>query len=72
MIELTKLSGERFVVNAELIECIEAQPDTSLVLQSGKRYVVRETPAEVVEKAVAYKRRIATSGWTESVPNPDG
>ena len=59
MIELTRLNGERFVVNAEHIECVEAQPDTSLVLQSGKRFVVRESPAEVVEKAVAYKRRIA-------------
>ncbi len=58
MIELTKLNGERFVVNAEQIESIEAQPDTSLVLASGRRFVVRETPLDVVEKTVAYKRRI--------------
>lgn len=60
MIELTKLNGERFVVNAEHIDCVEAQPDTSLVLASGRRFVVREPPAEVIERAVSYLRRVNT------------
>ena len=63
MIELTKLNGEHFVVNSEHIECVEAQPDTSIVLLSGRRFVVKESPAEVVEKTVAYKRRLAASDW---------
>lgn len=59
MIELTKMNGERIVVNVARIETVEGRPDTSVVLQSGTRFVVRETPAEVVALARAYHREIA-------------
>lgn len=58
MIELTKLNGKKFVVNAELIETIETTPDTVLTLTSGKKLVVSEKKAEIVKKVVEYKRKI--------------
>jgi len=39
MIELTRLNGEAFVLNAELIETIVASPDTVVTLVNGHRYV---------------------------------
>lgn len=58
MINLTYLTGEAVVVNAELIAVVEARPDTILTLQSGQRVTVREGVEEVVERVVAYRRRV--------------
>lgn len=60
MINLTYLTGEAVVVNAELIAVIEARPDTILTLQSGQRVTVREAVEEVVERVVQYRRRVLT------------
>ena len=65
MIEVTKLSGETILVNADHIETIEAHPDTTLVLGNDKRIVVRDTVAEVVRKVMAYQRSIRTVPRTE-------
>ena len=54
MITLTLLKGEKIVLNAELIESLEATPDTVITLTTGKRIVVREAVAEVAEKVENY------------------
>ena len=60
MIEVTKLSGEKFVVNADHVEAVEAHPDTTLVLANGKRIVVREDVKEVVRRVIEYQRATRT------------
>lgn len=58
MIDLTRLNGSRFILNAEMILEIEATPDTIITLASGKKIMVRE-PVEDVRKAVLeYKQGI--------------
>jgi flagellar protein FlbD len=56
MIKLTRLGGEVFVLNAELIRYVEARPDTFVTLVSGERVVVRESMDEVVSRALDYQR----------------
>jgi flagellar protein FlbD len=56
MIKLTHLDGEVFLLNAELIEYVEARPDTFVTLTSGTRFVVREPMDEVLCRAVDYHR----------------
>lgn len=56
MIKVTRLSGEMVVINAELIETVEATPDTVITLTTGKKLVVLEEPEEVVERVMAYRR----------------
>jgi flagellar protein FlbD len=56
MIRLTRLGGERFVLNAELIKYVESRPDTYVTLTTGERLVVTETPEEVVQKALEYQQ----------------
>lgn len=46
------------VVNADLIETVEAVPDTVITLTTGRKLVVREPVTEVVARVVAYKQRI--------------
>ncbi len=56
MIQLTRLGGEPFILNAELIRYVEARPDTFITLTSGERLVVREAMDEVLRRAVDYQR----------------
>ena len=56
MIKLTHLSGEEFVLNAELIRYIERRPDTFVSLTTGERLVVRESLDEVMRRALDYQR----------------
>jgi flagellar protein FlbD len=36
MIELTRLNGKKFLLNAELVETVESLPDTTLRLTNGR------------------------------------
>jgi len=56
MIKLTRLDGEAFILNADLIKYVEQRPDTFITLASNDRIVVAETPEEVLERTVDYQR----------------
>jgi flagellar protein FlbD len=56
MIAVTRLDGTELVVNAELIELVEATPDTHLTLTDGRQLIVKESPAELVARVIAYRR----------------
>ncbi|KHF39772.1 flagellar FlbD family protein [Halalkalibacter okhensis] len=47
MIELIRLNGQPFLLNALLIEQIEAFPDTTITLLSGKKIVVQNSIEEI-------------------------
>jgi flagellar protein FlbD len=48
MITLTRLSGTKFALNCDLIERVDATPDTVVTLVDGKKYVVVESLEEVL------------------------
>jgi flagellar protein FlbD len=56
MIKLTRLDGEPFILNADLIRYVEARPDTFITLTTGERVVVAETMDEVLLRAVTYQQ----------------
>lgn len=56
MIKLTRLDGEQFVLNAELIRYVESRPDTFITLTTGDRMIVRESMEEVMDRAVKYQQ----------------
>jgi len=58
MIEVTRLDGKVYYVNPHQIEYIESNPDTTMIMQSGKRLVVREDYQTVFQRIVAYRRLI--------------
>ena len=58
MIEVTNLGGKRYYVNPHQIEYIEANPDTTLIMLSGKRLVVQEPYETLLERIVGYRRLI--------------
>ena len=61
MIKLTRLNGDEFIVNAELIRFVESRPDTYVTLTSNDRFIVRESVEEVVKRSLAYSRAVRTS-----------
>lgn len=60
MIKVTRLRATQadLVVNAELIETVEATPDTMITLTTGHKVIVQESTDEVIRLVVAYKRSI--------------
>ena len=73
MIKLTRLGGEPFILNAELIRYIEARPDTFITLTTGERLIVAESMDVVLRRAVAYQRAkhlIPPPGPGRSVGDP--
>ncbi|MCF7935521.1 MAG: flagellar FlbD family protein [Synergistales bacterium] len=50
MIEVTRFDGSTFYLNVDLVETVEATPDTVILLSNGHRYVVREQMRVVVDR----------------------
>jgi flagellar protein FlbD len=82
MIIVTRLHGGRVAVNCDLIERVEATPDTVVTLVDGGRYVVAESVAEVVDKVRAFRASVVllagrlderqpTGQRLYLLPNPD-
>lgn len=61
MISLTRLNGHPLMLNCDLIESVEATPDTVVTLTSGNKLIVRDTMEEVQSKIIAFKRKIHAS-----------
>jgi len=60
MIEVTKLGGDEIIINAELIESIQATPDTVITMTTDKKILVKDSVEEIVEKVIIYKKNIAS------------
>jgi flagellar protein FlbD len=58
MIRVTRLNHELIVVNADLIEYIETTPDTVISLTTGEKFMVLESPDEVVTRAIEFGRQL--------------
>jgi flagellar protein FlbD len=57
MIYLTRLNNQPLIVNADLIKFIENAPDTVITLLTGEKLVVRESPAEVLQRIAEFHRK---------------
>jgi len=68
MIHLTKLNNQPMVLNSELVEFIEDKPDTVITLITGNKIVVLETTEEVINRIVAYRRRVMAGICTALPP----
>lgn len=60
LINITHLKGNKFYLNPEMIQTIEATPDTVITLENNKILVVRESPEEICEMYLDYRRKIST------------
>ena len=58
MLEVTRLNGQKVVINSDLIEYIDANPDTTITLTTPNKFVVKENVEDVLEKIIKYKNKI--------------
>ena len=65
MIVLTRLNGTHFVINSDLIESIEENPDTTVRMAGKSFFIVKESMLEIIEKVVDFRR--ATNGMIKLV-----
>ena len=62
MIKLHRLNGQEILINADLIEMVFADTDTIICLFGGNRLIVQESPEEVQNRVIEYKRKVYSSG----------
>ena len=58
MIELTKLNGQKVLVNCDLIELVEETPDTVVSFTTGRKIIVKESRQEVKNLVKSYRKDI--------------
>lgn len=58
MIELTNLGKQKFILNCNQIEKIEKTPESVITLMNGDKFIVSESPQEIIDKTIEYKRKI--------------
>ena len=63
MIRVTRLNGDWFALNADLIERVEGHPDTVAFLVDGTKYVVKESVEEVLQEIREYRAGILAMSY---------
>ncbi|MFC4023144.1 flagellar FlbD family protein [Oceanobacillus longus] len=58
MINLKRLNGDSFMLNAVLIEQVQSLPDTTISLINGKKIVVKNEASEVTGMIAEYYQLI--------------
>lgn len=62
VIELHRLHGNgTFWVNADLIEMVEARPDTTITLVNKHRYLVEESVEQVRDRIIEFRAIVASA-----------
>ena len=68
MIKITRLNRTPLIVNSDLIEHIDATPDTVITLTSGQKYMVLETTDEIIERVIDFRHSLLEKRARLSIP----
>ena len=63
MVAVTGLNGLTFAINSDLIEHVEAMPDTVVTLTTGNKLVIREGLEELAAKVIAFRHAVLVGQW---------
>ncbi|MDQ0613726.1 flagellar protein FlbD [Microbacterium sp. W4I4] len=72
MIVVTRLNLTRFAVNPDLIERVQASPDTTIIMVDGARFVVQESMEELIAQITDFRARVLHSALRMSSSAADG
>jgi flagellar protein FlbD len=56
MIEVTRLDDSKILVNAEMIQSLQATPDTVITLTTNGKMIVKEPVDEISRRILRYQR----------------
>jgi len=57
VIMLTRMNGKVFYINPELIQSLEATPDTVITFVNGTKFIVKDSPEEIANRFIEYRRK---------------
>jgi flagellar protein FlbD len=72
MIHLTRINHLPLVLNCDLIEHLEATPDTVISLTNGQKFMVMESIEEVIRRIVEFRRAVFAAASETGVPQGPG
>jgi len=58
MIYVTKINDKEIMINCDLIECVESNPDTTITMTTGRKIIVKESVEDIKQRTVDYKRQL--------------
>lgn len=58
VIELTTFNGAAIWLNPDMLQSIEANPDTRITLTTGVKVLVEEDPETIARRIIRYRRSI--------------
>ena len=58
MIRLTRINHVPLLLNSDLIEHVEVTPDTVVSLTNGQKFMVLESPDELISRVIEFRRSI--------------
>lgn len=58
MIDVLRLDGKIYWVNPHMIESMETTPDLTLTMLSGRKIIVKDSPKDLIEKIIEYRKKI--------------
>jgi flagellar protein FlbD len=62
VIALKRINGSDIWLNPMLIESVERTPDSIVTLTNGHKYVIRESPEEIITKIQDFMRQVGLLG----------
>jgi flagellar protein FlbD len=73
MIKVTRLNDSVLMINVEMIQSLQATPDTVITFTNHDKLMVKEPLEEVSRRIVDYQRAVNTTYLkeTEESQNPD-
>lgn len=58
MITVNRQDGSTLVINADLVEFVEAIPETIVSLTTGRKIMVRQTTDDIIDRVTQFKRLV--------------
>ncbi|ACL70429.1 flagellar FlbD family protein [Halothermothrix orenii] len=58
MIKVKKINGDEIVINADLMETVQATPDTVITLTTNKKILVLDDVDDIIKKVIEYKQKV--------------
>lgn len=59
MIQVTRLNGEKIVINSKHIEVIECIPETKITLTNKDYFIVKENVNEIIDRIVQFNAMVS-------------
>ena len=71
MIKVTRLNDSVLIINVEMIQSLQATPDTVITFTNQDRLMVKEPVEEISQRIVEYQRSVNTMDGDEACDNPE-